>query len=153
MQVFLIRHAHAVDAAEDVQRPLSRRGRKQVRKLARFLKDAAEFQPDEIWTSPLARAQETAGRLQHRLGLTAPLRSVGDLATAGGVTVLATRLRKSSRTVALVGHEPHLSALASLLVSGAIDPSRFELKKGAILALERTGNRWIVNWLIHPDLL
>ncbi len=31
MRIYLIRHAHAVDAEEDRRRPLSRRGGKQIR--------------------------------------------------------------------------------------------------------------------------
>ena len=38
MHVFLVRHAHAVDAVEDPERPLSKRGRDQVRALAKFLR-------------------------------------------------------------------------------------------------------------------
>lgn len=153
MQVYLIRHAHAVDATEDPLRPLSRRGRGQVRVLARFLKKAAVLQPDEIWQSPLVRARETAAMLRQRLGLDARLVTLAELATGEGVAVLAARLRKNRRSIALVGHEPHLGALASLLVAGTEEPPLFILKKGAVVALERTGSRWAVRWQISPELL
>lgn len=153
MQVFLIRHAHALDVTDDSRRPLSKRGRKQVRTLARFLGKAAVFQPEEIWQSPLTRAQETAALLRQRLGLRVKLVTVAALASGAGVTGLAGRLRKRRRPLALVGHEPHLSALASLLVADAADPSLFVLKKCAVLALERTGASWAVRWQISPELL
>jgi phosphohistidine phosphatase len=153
MQVYLIRHAHAVDATEDPRRPLSRRGRKQVRTLARFLRRVAGFQPDEIWQSPLARSQETASLLRQRLGLRAKLVTVAELETGEGVPVLAAKLRKRRRSLAVVGHEPHLSALASLLVADAVEPPLFILKKGAVVALEGTGTRWVVRWQISPELL
>ncbi len=153
MQVFLIRHAHALDAAEDPKRPLSQRGRNQVRTLARFLKQTDVFQPDELWHSPLARAQETAALLERRLGLRAKLVTVAELESGDGVTVIAKRLRKRRRPLAVIGHEPHLSALASLLIAGAAEPPLFVLKKCAIVALERTGTRWAVRWHISSELL
>jgi phosphohistidine phosphatase len=153
MLVFLIRHAHALDAAEDSGRPLSKRGRSQVRTLALFLKQTAVFQPDELWHSPLARARETAALLGRRLGLRAKLVTVAELESGDGVTVIAERLRKRRRPLALVGHEPHLSALASLLVAGAAEPSLFVLRKCAVVALERTGARWAVRWQVSPELL
>ena len=153
MPAYLIRHAHAVDAEEDPRRPLSRRGRKQVRALARFLRTTAAFQPDEIWQSPLARAQETAALLRQGLGSSVRIVTVAELETGAGVAVLAARLRKSRRSVALVGHEPHLGALASLLVAGAAEPSLLVLKKCAVVALERVGTRWAVRWQVVPELL
>ena len=153
MQVFLIRHAHAVDAADDPVRPLSRRGRDQVRALARLLRPAGVFAPGEIWHSPLARARETAALLRQGRGLKAKLVTVAALGTDAGVTVLAKRLGRTRRPLALVGHEPYLSALASLLVTGAAAPAVFVLKKCAVLALERTGPGWAVRWQVAPELL
>ena len=55
--------------------------------------------------------------------------------------------------LAVVGHEPHLSALASQLVTGATYPVAFAMKKGTVLALERgSSTRWVVRWHVEPDL-
>lgn len=149
MQIYLIRHAHAVTAEVNIRRPLSERGRKQARVLSRFLQNVEGFEPEQVWTSPLARARGTA----NLLGLKAKLTTVPELETSTGVAVLAGKLQKIRRSVALVGHEPHLSALTSLLLAGAEVPPLVALKKGAVVALERTGGRWILRWLIHPGLL
>jgi phosphohistidine phosphatase len=76
---------------------------------------------------------------------------------------LAERLELHPPTVslALIGHEPHLGALASLLVRGKARPGLFNVKKAAVLALEPTGDlhksngrpRWRVSWHIVPALL
>ena len=153
MQIFLVRHAHAVDAAEDLERPLSKRGRKQVRTLGRFLKPSSVLQPAEFWHSPLARAKETAGLLRQWLGSRAKLVTVADLESGNGIARLAERLQKCRRPVALVGHEPHLSALASLLITGQAEPTLLVVKKCAVVALERTGARWVVRWHLSPELL
>ena len=65
----------------------------------------------------------------------------------------ARRLKASTRPVAVVGHEPHLSALASLLVAGKTEPPVFVMKKCAVLALEGTGAYWMVRWHVSPEVL
>lgn len=153
MNLYLIRHAHAEDTEPDQARRLSRRGQKQVRALGKFLRRTAAFAPEEIWHSTLVRAQETAALLTLAAKVGAPLREVADLAPGDDPRRLARILAKCDRAIALVGHEPHLSALASLLVAGKADPPRFAMKKGATLALEGTGRHWIVRWHVAPDLL
>lgn len=153
MNLYLIRHAHAEDTQPDALRRLSPRGRRQVKDLARFLRGAEDFAPEEIWHSRLARAQETAALLDEGSRRNVPLREVGDLAPEDDPHRLARQLEKCGRSLALVGHEPHLGALASLLVTGAEEPVRFRMKKGAVLALEGAGRNWIVCWHVSPDLL
>lgn len=153
MLLYLIRHAHAVDAAEDPERPLSRRGIAQVRALTNFLKGSDEFAPDEIWHSPLLRSQETAELLKQGLRLKATPLLVPGLEPDDDPAAIARRLTQANASVAIVGHEPHLSALASLLVAGQASPPRFVMKKGSILALEGLTPYWMVRWHLRPDLL
>ena len=152
-RLWLIRHAQAVDAADDAARPLSKRGRQQIRALARFLSASQALQPAEIWHSPLVRARETAQRLAKHLRLDAPLTEVPGLKPLNDPRIAARRIAALRRDVAIVGHEPHLSALASLLVGGAAQPPVFVLKKCATLALERGAARWAVRWQVSPELL
>ena len=153
MELFLIRHAHAVDAEEDPARPLSNRGRKQVRVLAKFLSRSGVLRPAEIWHSSLQRSRETAELLARGLGLPVPLVEAPGLEPGDEPAMVARRLRTQEQSLALVGHEPHLSALASLLVAGRGEAPLFVLKKCAVIALERDGARWQVRWQISPELL
>jgi phosphohistidine phosphatase len=154
--LYLIRHAHAVDDEDDAVRELSAEGRAQARRLAAFLRDSGEMRPAEFWHSPLVRASQTASLLAESLGLRVPLRKVDGLKSEDDPRVITPRLQ-SPLSLALVGHEPHLSALASLLVTGAAFPPVFFMGKCAILALERTkgGNTgcWAVRWYVAPELL
>jgi phosphohistidine phosphatase len=152
-RLWLVRHAHALDGADDAARPLSPKGRAQVRRLAGFLRASGAFAPEEIWHSGLLRANETAELLVQRLELAVPLREKSGLAPADDPAVIARRLEHGSFSLAVVGHEPHLSALASLLVAGEAEPPVVEMKKCSVLALERTAGRWIVRWLVSPVLL
>lgn len=153
MQIYLIRHAHAVDAAEDPKRPLSKKGHKQVKRLAKFLRKNEAIATSEFWHSPLARSRETAERLTAQIGAPAKLLEVTGLEGGDDPAKIAERLKNRKTPVAVVGHEPQLSALASLLVVGATEPPRFVLKKSAVVALDRAEGGWAIRWQISPELL
>ena len=153
MNVYLIRHAHAVDAEENPERPLSKRGREQVRALAVFLTRSDLFQPAEFWHSPLLRSRETAELLGKELRLRVPHELVPELEPESDPHAAARRIKGATQAVAIVGHEPHLSALATLLVAGRTEPPRFVMKKGAALAIEGVGTHWSVRWHVSPDLI
>src|SRR5688572_9606311 len=153
MNLFLIRHAHAVGPDEDPARPLSARGREQVLSLAEFLKESGVFQPTEFWHSTLDRSRETAELLARGLRLTAPLSLMPDFEPESDPRAGARRINATSEALAIVGHEPHLSALATLLVVGRTDPPAFVMKKCSALALEGLGGFWSVRWHVSPDLI
>lgn len=165
MLLHLVRHAHALAEEEDHTRPLSPRGRGEIARLTRFLGAAGVFRPAQVWHSPLLRSRQTADDLVVRLLLADALRvEIPGLLPEDDPRELAERLHlhpKDRGDIAVVGHEPHLSALASLLVRGKARPDLFVLKKCALLALEltdathkKTGHsRWRVRWQIPPELL
>ncbi len=153
MLLYLIRHAEAADIVPDEARPLTAHGRHQVVSLAQFLKGGGDFRPAAVWHSPLVRARETAQLLLRELAPATPLREVPTITPDDDPREIVPALTAHLPPLALVGHEPHLSALASLLVAGATYPVVFAMKKGAVLALERgPGARWIVRWHVEPDL-
>lgn len=156
MMVYLVRHAHALDADEDAERPLSPKGREQVERLARFLRGTRAVEVEEVWHSPLVRARQTARLLAEGLGTRAPLSEVPGLEPEHDVGAIAARLGAASRAVAVVGHEPHLGSLASLLIAGDTRPL-FVVRKASVIALERMGAgpavSWFVRWHVSPELL
>jgi len=151
--IYLIRHAHALDGADDNVRPLSGKGRKQIRQVGGFFRGNGLLATKEFWHSPLVRARDTAKRLAARLGGGVKLVEVNGLRPEDDPAVMAKRLKAVRRSVAVVGHEPHLSALASLLVAGQAQPPLFVVRKGAVVCLERTRGRWVLRWQVEPDLL
>src|SRR6478609_8068403 len=153
MKIYLVRHAHALDGKDDDIRPLSGRGRKQIRHVAAFFRDNGRLAAREFWHSPLVRARDTAQQLVSELGRRVKLVEVAGLRPEDKPAVLAKRLNALRRPVAVVGHEPHLSALASLLVAGKPRPVLFEFKKCAVVCLEKTGRHWVVRWQVAPGLL
>jgi phosphohistidine phosphatase len=163
VQLYLIRHADAVTDQENPLRPLSSRGRAECSRLVKFFQQNSALRAAQFWHSPLTRAQETARLLADGLKLDAALVETPGLLPEDDPVEIVTRLDEmnTNLSVALVGHEPHLGALATLLVRGKLRPVGFEVKKGAVLAFEPAGGvhkksgrrRWQVLWHIHPALL
>lgn len=163
MRLFLIRHAHALDHANDAKRPLSERGQITTRQVAAFFKTNGHLRPAQMWHSPLQRAFETAADLVTHLDPEIPLVETDGLLPFDDPAIMAERFRlyPTTHDVALVGHQPHLSGLASLLVTGRDTPALFHFKKNAVLALRRSAEtfaetglaRWRVGWHYSPEFL
>ncbi len=162
MRVFLARHGHALDGEDDAQRPLSARGAATVRRIGSLLRGSgAAAAAHAIWHSPRRRARQTAELLAAELGVAAALVETSGLQPNDDPVAMADRLERLGEPVVIVGHEPHLSSLATFLVRGKLKPVAFSLKKGAVLALETSGGRhkksgrarWQVCWHLSPELL
>lgn len=141
MIVVLMRHAHAIEgsaALADADRWLSGKGRKVARKVSAWLA-RPKRRPRAIWTSPLVRSVQTAEILAGACELVdtvsvapelSPGRDPGDL-----LRILSAH--ESPSPIALVGHEPSLSLIATSLLS---DPSWGGFRKGGVLAVEWSGS-------------
>ena len=150
MQLYLIRHAHALDGDNDAARPLSAKGRKQIRAMAKFLRRCGRLQATEFWHSPLVRARDTAELLGKGLSPKARLVEVSGIEPYANPSGLAHKLGKLRRPVVVVGHEPHLSELATLLLVGRAVAPVIVLKKCAVVALERKDRSWMLRWQVSP---
>jgi phosphohistidine phosphatase len=153
--LFLLRHAHAGDAAgwagDDDLRPLSDKGRRQASRLGEALARWSEA-PDLYITSPRARARETAQLAAEPSGaavvederLARPLDAalVADICAAHG----------ASRPC-LVGHDPDFSeVLGELLGTGPVP-----MRKGALARVDFEGSvragRGTIRVLLPPEVL
>jgi len=119
-QLLLLRHAKAKKPTAphaDAKRPLTRRGRKDARGIAKGL-DKRGFRPDLIWTSPAHRALETACILAKRLGYKRRNIRIDDRLYATTATTLLRLIRRLDRQearVILCGHNPELLNVANRL--------------------------------------
>lgn len=130
MELTLIRHAIAEDGRDDFARALTKKGRQRFEKSVKTL-DALGFRFDRVLHSPKRRALETAELLLPLCD--GGLESTPLLAREPDVGLW--NLLEGDR-LALVGHEPHLSALLAWLVTGEPLGENFELKKGAVAQLK-----------------
>ena len=147
VQVFLIRHAEAVDETlelRDPHRHLTARGREQARGLGDRLR-WHDCLPTHVWTSPLARAVQTAELVTAALQASVLVEIVPALAPDGAPREVAAAVRAlpAGAAVVLVGHEPSLSGVGALLV-GAPD---FEgLGKAEAARIVDGALRWRFPW-------
>lgn len=140
MRLLIVRHAIAEERegplASDAERRLSREGRQRFRRGARAL---ARLVPELelVLTSPYRRALETAELLAAAHAAQPAVRRLAELTPGYSASELASALRAAGEhaAIALVGHEPLLSRLEGLLLSGD-DRSLAELRKGGAALLE-----------------
>ena len=150
MDLLLWRHAEAEDGPVDFDRALTDRGQKQARAMARWLRKHAPKKL-RIIASPTVRTRQTADAIElpyetsRRIG---PDAGVPDLIAASGWPA-------THGAVLLVGQQPGLGNLASLLLSGQELPCT--IKKGALWWFTnrvRAGEQQaVLRTVIAPDLL
>jgi phosphohistidine phosphatase len=163
MNLYVIRHAIAVDEAtsdytSDSERPLTDKGRKKMRQIAKALRHlGVEF--DLILSSPYVRACETAEILANVFKMKSKIVFSDHLIPDGNPELLIGEINEkhSVDSLAIVGHEPHLSSLVGLLAS---EGSKLEitLKKGGVCHLSaddlhHQDHRATLEWLLTPGIL
>jgi phosphohistidine phosphatase len=159
VEICLVRHAIAVDRgtpayADDGLRPLTPKGKERMAGAASGLHRL--FAPDVVLTSPLVRARQTADILLAEYGLN-KARVAEALATGDNVQLLDDLVDVDAERVAVVGHEPHLSATLSWLLTGDEDAVAVVFRKGAAamvtsVAEPRPGGCRL-EWMITPAAL
>jgi len=156
VELYFLRHAHAGDretwVGDDDIRPLTNKGERQSERIGRLLADVG-FRPDEVVSSPLTRARQTAEIVAERLGLGVRI----DDRLAGGfgfgeLESLLVDLGDPLRPM-LVGHDPAFSDMVTALC----DAGDLLLRKGALARVDAgrplTPGSGVLRWLVPPDLL
>jgi phosphohistidine phosphatase len=165
MNLYIIRHAIAVESTDsyseedDLQRPLTDKGRDRMRKIVQGLWEL-DVQPGLVLTSPATRTMDTARIVGSRLGVKKDKVIATDhLLPNGYADELIKEINEKYAEVeslALVGHEPYLSGLISVLLSGGADMSII-LKKGGVCHLSldtlQYGKCATLHWLMAPAQL
>jgi phosphohistidine phosphatase len=162
MDLYLIRHAVAFSPdptrwPDDRERPLTPEGEAKFRKAARGIRRIVAS-IDVVLSSPLPRAWRTAELLEEEAGWPAPKPEPvleAGRSPAEGIEGMEPHLEVAS--LALVGHEPYLSELASILLTGRPTSLTMDVKKGGVahLWLEDGLRRGTASlrWLVTPKVL
>jgi phosphohistidine phosphatase len=160
MILYLIRHAIAEDRSaegSDEDRALTPRGKARMLRASEGLRKL-KVQPELILTSPLRRARETAEILAKALS-DAPVEPMAELAAGidPGQAARALRAHARAKELALVGHQPGLGLLASLLLTGSATSLEIDLRKGGVVCIEAELSEGEAKssllWLATPKLL
>ncbi len=118
-ELLIIRHAKSDwsdDTLEDIDRPLSDKGKKQACKMGHWLAEH-DLIPQLILASPAKRAQQTLSRLTRHWDAPPETETVEALYNADVDTLLhiLNRLPDTLRRVAILGHNPGLEKLLAWL--------------------------------------
>jgi len=163
MKLYILRHAIAEERDEDLYpddslRPLAPKGKRKMAKMAEQLEDM-DIQIDLIVSSPYVRAYETAKIVRKAFELNKNELALSDhLAPSGIAKDLINEINEIYPVghLMLVGHQPYLSDLITILVAGNPSMSVI-LKKGGIcslsidrLAYEKCAT---LEWLLTPAQL
>jgi phosphohistidine phosphatase len=160
MNLYILRHAIAVEPgtpgnAKDADRPITPEGERKTRQAARAM-EALKLSFDLILSSPYKRARQTAEIVARKLTAHKRLELTNSLTPGGSprkLVELLNALKPAPDSVMLVGHEPYLSELISLLVAG--DQSLcLVMKKGGLCRLSveslKYGRCAALEWLLTP---
>ena len=159
MELYILRHGIAVERGtpgykKDSDRPLTPEGEEKMRQIADAMR-GMDLKFDLILSSPYARAEQTAKIVAGELDEDV---SYSDYLVPGGnaLELIGEINDERPQRVLLVGHEPDLSSLISVLVTGGSDAG-IELKKGGLCRLTTEklvfGKCARLNWLLTPKQL
>lgn len=146
IELLLWRHADAEDGIPDAGRALTKKGLKQAKQVAAWLKPRL---PGDclILVSPAKRAQQTAAALglpyttERRIGVQA---NIADIVAACGWP-------RREGAVLVVGHQPTLGRLAARLLAG--EQADWSIKKGALWWFADRAGEVVLRAVVSPDLL
>jgi phosphohistidine phosphatase len=159
MEIYILRHGIAVERGtpgykKDSDRPLTKEGEEKMHQIATAML-AMKLAFDLILSSPYQRAAHTAQIVAAELDQEA---TFTEFLEPEGNTLALIRLINDEKPqqVLLVGHEPDLSRLISLLVTGGTEAT-IELKKGGLCKMTAEklsfGQCATLNWLLTPKQL
>jgi len=154
MKVYLVQHAAAKPKSENSERPLSETGRADIYKVTSFLAGHADMKIDSVFHSGKTRSRETAEALAAALRPAGGVEQSDGLAPLDDPSIWVGRLAESAGNVMLVGHMPHMSKLAALLINGDENKLVVSFQMGGVVCLESDGTAgWAVSWMVVPGLL
>jgi phosphohistidine phosphatase len=153
MFLYLVQHAEAKREEADPRRDLTEKGYLDIENVAHHLK-RLKVQVAQIFHSGKTRARSTAKVLAQHLGPPAGVSEAPGLAPLDDPEIWVGRIAAMDEDILLVGHLPHLSRLAGILMSGDKERAVINFRMGGAACLKGvTAGQWAVEWLIIPEIL
>ena len=145
-ELLLWRHADAEDGSPDSGRALTKKGLRQAKQVAEWLRPRL---PSDclILASPAKRAQQTAAALE--LAYTTEARI--DVQASIADIVAATGWPRRKGAVLVVGHQPRLGQVAAALLAG--EQADWTIRKGALWWFSDRAGDTILRAVVSPDLV
>ncbi len=153
MRLFLIQHAEAAEPGPDGERHLTASGIRDVEVMGSFLERGTPGVLTIVHSGKV-RARETAERLTRHIGPDAVVEEATGLAPKDPVEPWLDRINSHNTDLAIIGHMPFLSKLASRLLIGEENPEILVFEQCAVACLERDDQeQWRLIWMVPPHLV
>ena len=158
-ELYIVRHAIAAERGsewpDDNKRPLTERGISRFKEAVKGLR-RMDVTLDEIFTSPLLRAKQTAELLAAGVEGKPSVKVLEALAPGHSPASVMTQLARAARRrrIAIVGHEPELGELAAHLIGAG---RALAFKKGGICRIDlgslSSKRAASLAWFLPPTVL
>lgn len=152
MRLYLVQHGEASLKEVDPNRPLTKKGKEDVSRMAEFLKKSG-IRVIATWHSEKLRAIQTAQILGEAVSV--EIVKQEGLAPNDPVDKWLEELNTRVKDVMIVGHLPFLEKLASRLLTERESSQIVTFKPGAVACLRRedAGEKWSLAWTKLPELV
>ncbi len=152
MHVYLVQHGLAASKDEDPERPLTAPGREEVERVARAVA-AAGVDPALVLHSGKTRAAQTAEIFAAHLEPARGVQAVKGLDPGDEPHEIGERLAHEGEPLLVVGHLPHLSRLAALLLAGSPERELVAFRNAGVVCLEKREDGFVLRWILTPELV
>lgn len=154
MNLYLVQHAEAKPESEDPERSLTEKGWRDIRKVSGFAPKQAGVQVSRILHSGKTRARQTAEALAEHLKPSEGVHATDGVDPLADPSIWANRLAEVQQDLMIVGHLPHLSKLAALLLVGSDAKEVVKFEQGGIVCLSKDDSgSWAVRWMVIPRIV
>ena len=152
MHLYLVQHAEAKKEDEDASRGLTDKGTQDINKVASYVVKL-NLKVTNIYHSGKTRALQTAQILHESVNTSAGISQTDGLSPMDEPGVWAERLGSVKDNIIIVGHLPHLSKLASLLLAGDEGKDIVNVQMASMVCLKRFDDgHWAVDWMLTPEI-
>jgi phosphohistidine phosphatase len=153
MFLYLVQHAEAKKKEEDPERGLSKKGMQDLSTVAQFASRLG-IKTLQIYHSGKTRTLQTAQTLADKTETGKGISETDGLNPLDDPQIWFERISRMKEHIMLVGHLPHLSKLASLILCGDRGKNIIDFKMGGIVCLKRLeDDKWSINWILTPEVV
>lgn len=156
MIIYFLRHASAgrtlLNPKKDERRALDEDGILQARYVGRVLANL-DVQVDQIVSSPLTRARQTASLVANELAFEAAVQMDDSLRPEAAFDQFQAMLARYKKydAIMVVGHNPSMTEFLGKSISGS-GAAQIDFKKGAAAKVEMNGRTGALQWLVTPKI-
>jgi phosphohistidine phosphatase len=151
--LYLIRHGEAKSNEEDPERGVTERGATNAKKAGGFL-NQLQIKVTSIRHSGKKRAEQTAQILATAMGYDAPVEVCNGLNPNDDISIIKKEIKKAQQdSIIIVGHLPHLSRLASDLLTDDQNNEIIHFRNVGIVCLAGENQNWKLEWMVTPEII